>query len=489
MEFWTLAISYALPIILAGVFAFCCMSGLLFAAYRPIFIIVPLLLILFWVTDISYGQVIETGGSIYSRGSGLLVFPALVWGLIITLGWLRFLEFFNGPSKDKLIFNINKWFVAWLVLLFCHLMVAIVLDVSLIDAVGPSGFSNWIVSWLFMLLLLKTVRDEKDVRLLLNFILIVGVSRATFGLVRWAAFGGDPSNAYANRHGLSLNLTFFDVYDGLVCMLTICVAVMRLFPLNAEKQESRTYKLLLVICIVLCVACVLLSFRRSAMIGMFLGGVFLLYQIPKRARWSVIFAGMPLALAGAAYTVWKRLSQTRLAGDLSGFLFDITPQNVGPDTPRLLELRLAWESLQNSPITGIGSWAGYDHWQLVSWQLYEGGGGAYLHSGVLHIALKAGLIGLVLFFGVIWSHIRFWNANQSNLYGDVRVLAVLGMVGCLFVIPDFVIGTSITKYRAMLMIGFCLATPYIAVKIKALHSRKSEQLPVDAPNFSTRSYV
>ena len=278
----------------------------------------------------------------------------------------------------------------------------------------------------------------------------------------------DSANAYANRHGLDIRLTFFDINDGLICMLTVCTAAMQLFSKRQKPPLSGTYRAILWLAIVLPAICIVLSFRRTALLGMVIGGAFMLAQLPSRARWRLVALGIPVALAGIAYSIWKRLSQTKQAGGMLDFLFDVTPRDVGPDSPRFLELKLAWQSFLEHPILGVGSWGNYEGWQQISWQLYEGGGGTYLHSGVLHIGLKAGILGLVLLFGLVFSFTMFWRRARGALTGDLLTLAVAGVAGCLFVIPDFVIATSLTKHRSVLFIGFCLSLPYIAYAIECL---------------------
>ena len=66
---------------------------------------------------------------------------------------------------------------------------------------------------------------------------------------------------------------------------------------------------------------------------------------------------------------------------------------------------------------------------------------------------------------------NFWKNIKNKLSGDFMILAVAGVAGCLFIVPDFIIGTSITKYRAMLMIGFCMALPGVAYAITVARER------------------
>ena len=164
--------------------------------------------------------------------------------------------------------------------------------------------------------------------------------------------------------------------------------------------------------------------------------------------------------------------------------WDIMPKTIGPDSPRFIELKFAWASFLEHPIFGVGAWGSYDGWRLVSWQLEGGGGGTYLHSGVLHIGLKSGMVGLALLFGLVLTFVLHWRRVRGMLQGNARVLAVAGVAGCIFVIPDFVISTSFTKHRTVLFIGLCMSFPYVAAALsgglRRLAPRPFGRLSTDA---------
>lgn len=459
----------ALPFLLAIGFAAVLISVAVFSSNRPLYAVFPLLTTIYVVSDISYGMATDASVSLLSRGAGVLLFPAFVWTLLATLLWIKFSSQFSYraavPDTRPVKLSLTPWFIAWAVLLSLHVSYALATDQSFRDAIGSVGFSNLLWMWLMMALMSAVVRTGDDLKWLLRFLLFVGLGRAVYGLVRWAAFGGDPVNAYGNRHGLDLKLTFFDIYDSLICMLTIAVAAMQLF--TVVERRSAMHRAFLWAAMMLPALCIVLSFRRTAQVGMVAAGLFLLAQLPGRVRWWLALGAVPAAIAGAGYAVWKRLSQTRQAGGASDFLWDIMPKTIGADSPRFVELKFAWASFLDHPIFGVGSWGGYEGWRLVSWQLDVGGGGLYLHSGVLHIGLKAGLVGLLLLAGLVVTFVLHWRRVRGGLSGYARVLAVAGIAGCIFIVPDFVISTSFTKLRSALFIGLCASFPYIAARLSA----------------------
>jgi hypothetical protein len=461
--------AYAVPVLIALLLAVAVVLLGFGVGRQPALLAFLFLLVMYWAPEISFGRVdsVLAPRSLYSRGAGVLWQPALAWAMVVSLIWLQVADRF--ATRPPLVPNLGPlrlWFLAFGLLYVLHVCVALLLDRSARDAVGPAGFSNVLWAGIFAALVCACFRTEASLKRLLWFIVLMGAAHAVYGLVRWAAFGGDPANAYANRHGLALRLTYFDVYDSLVSFLAAAASLLLLYPRRQEDAPVRGLGRFSLWCVIIvCTACIALSFRRAALFGLMLGGAFLFWQVSRAGRLRLLWLGAPAALAGVAYAAWRRLSQTKQAGGLSDFFFDVTPTPIGPDSPRLLELKLAWASFAESPLTGVGSWGNYKGWQLVSWQWYEGGGGHYLHSGVLHLGLKTGVVGLLLLLGLLVTYFVFWHGVRRQLGGTPLVLAACGVAGLLFVAPDFLISTSLTKLRAAMFIGLCIALPFAAAAV------------------------
>ena len=120
-------------------------------------------------------------------------------------------------------------------------------------------------------------RNEEEISEFSKLLVLAGLARALFGLVRWAAFGGDPANAYENRAGLSLKLTFFDLNDNLVCWIGLCIAAVQLMRSN-QLDYSKLWRLVFWATVVASAACIILSFRRTAWVGLVLGGIFVFFS-------------------------------------------------------------------------------------------------------------------------------------------------------------------------------------------------------------------
>lgn len=454
---------YSLPYVLAISLAFgvVILAGVTLS--RPWVVMLPFLTVLFWVSANRYGRLDFDGGpSLLSRGAGVLLFPALLWGMLVALAWTRIGAALRKQAAPLPLLPLTPWLAGWALLLVAHVVVGTVLDVPFRQTLSPAGFSHIVWLWVLIAAMVASITQPTDARRLLWFIIFMGLARATYGLARFAAFGGDPANAYANRQGLTLKLTFFDINDSLLCVLTLCLALVMLYRDVPARGWLGWQKILLWAAVALPALCTVLSFRRTAWVGMVLALAFVLLQLPARVRWRLVLLAMPLMLTGIGYAAWKRLSQVR--GAAGNFLYDFETRSVGAESVRFLEIKLVWQSFLDSPIFGVGSWGGYKGWQSISWQheFGEGGGGTFLHSGVLHLALKTGLIGLILLAGTAIAFILAWRRMRNTLPSAALPLAVAGVAGVLFMMPDWLIGTPIPQVRTMMMLGLCLSLPFVA---------------------------
>ena len=131
----------------------------------------------------------------------------------------------------------------------------------------------------------------------------------------------------------------------------------------------------------------------------------------------------------------------------------------------MLELRLAAQEFFASPLWGNGAWGRYAATQQIAWQDASRPGN-FLHSGVLHVAMKTGLIGLTLLIGTIVSFIsRVRNLKSESPHATALVAAAC--MGLLFMVPDFLIGTPVIQFRTMQLIGVCLALPFFVARAQA----------------------
>ena len=492
------AVYYSLPWLFIAGLSLAAVAGIALGLAWPRLLVYPYLAIYFCVNSTSYGNMaIFATRSIYSRGSGMLYFGLLLWYVLGAWACARVAASFQGHAAPAC--NLRPWFLGWLALLAGHVCVATMLDIPVKEALSPQGFSN--IVWMAPLvsLMLLSFRTREHAIELGRFILLVGLGRALFGLVRWAAFGGDPNNVYANLNAVQIRLTFFDINDSLVCLLAFAIAAVHLFqhiptergcekfPYGSVASPRRTsvlpsarrlapgffshphrprvWRAIEWVTLGATGLCILLSYRRTAWIGFRLALLVVTLRFPVQRRLRLALGGLPLVGAALAYLAAQRLSQTRGAGGgLSSLVYDMQSRRFGPESERVLELKLALSDILAYPLTGIGSWGRYTGYQYISWQ-NNLDGGLFVHSGLLHVALKSGLPGTVLLCGTIGAFVLCARRALATAPPELLGLATAGVAGLAFMLPDFLLGTPFPQVRTTQMLAVCLALPYVALAV------------------------
>lgn len=456
-------IYYSLPWAFVVLLSVASIAGIGIGLVWPRFLVYPYLAAYFCFNSTSYGSLaVFSSSAIYSRGSGLLLFGLVLWYVLGAWACARVAATFQRYPAPEC--NLRPWFVAWFVLLAVHAGVGMVSGVTLREALSPQGFSNIIWMAPLISLILLSFRTREHVQELTHFILLVGLGRALFGLVRWAAFGGDPNNVYANMNAIKIRLTFFDINDSLVCTIAFAIAAVHLF--QAHKTERLAFwRGIEWMTLVSTALCIVLSYRRSAWIGFVLAFLVIMMRFPVKRRMKLMTAGLPVVGAALAYVGMQRMTQTKGASSgLSSLVYDMQSRRFGPESERVMELKFAMADFLAQPITGIGSWGRYTGYQYISWQ-NNPDGGLFLHSGVLHIALKSGLVGTALLAGTIIAFVLFARRALKQLPPELLGIGTAGVAGIAFMIPDLLIGTPFPQVRTTQMLAFCLALPYLAMAV------------------------
>ena len=439
---------------------------------RPVVPLVLYLAVYFVFAQSNFGS-LDTylANPVYARGSGQLFYPALCWALLLMVFWAWLgRRFANLPALAPS--PVRVWLWAWLALLMAHLVAGLLLGQDAKDVLDAHGFVQLV--WMLPLVYLMhgCARDDRTLDLLGRLLVLAALAKSTFGLARLAFFGGDPSNVYQNWGNLGFQLSYFDLSDNLVCLLGAAAATVMLFIAPSPRQGTG-WRVLCVLTAVLSVVCIVLSYRRAAWGGMALAMLWLLWWVDRRARWALLVGVVPVAVAVLAVVISQRLRAQTGGTDFASFFFDLLGDRYGPESTRLLELKLAWQAFAGSPFVGIGAWGRYASSQFIPWQVHSGG--SFLHSGVLHLAMKTGLVGLVLMVGTVWAFgvelRRGWVADHAA----ARVLLITAPCGLLFLVPDMLFGTPVPQLRTMQMIGLCLGLPGLVAGARLVTGRQPQE--------------
>lgn len=430
-----------------------------FAIRAPKLVVFGFIFVLFVFSDSTWGQ-LESESTIYSRGSGMFYFSLLNL-VLLACGIALLLRRLATPHGPLFTTPMAKYIFAFLFLLFGHIVVGLMEGIELNVILGYSGIINVLNMLVFMSLVITAFDSERNSHQLLMAIIALAAARAIFGGVRFFLFDGDTANPYRNFEGLDIKLFFFDISDNYVAALgAFCAAWLLTAPESRLSWFKRSFLLMF---LVLEIAAVALSFRRSSLIGLGLMFIFLFLRIPGGRK--VLFAMLAAALlAVVAFVFYEhRLQFTSEDNVLTSLIYDIAPDR-GIRNSRFYELYAAAQSMDGNWLFGRGTWGTFtgDRDRLS----YHGDDFGFVHSGFGHMVLKTGIVGLLLFCALLGTYIAFYMRHRNRLIGTPRLLADCGFAGFLFWVPTLLIGTPIIEFRTMLLLGLSMAMPFIAVGVR-----------------------
>lgn len=444
-------------------------GGVAMGSRKPFWFVVAYWLLLFYFPNASFGLEYKNIGAstnIYTRGSGLLIISglnAILIGLLLLTAVSRYFKVLPKPRH-----NLGWYFWGFGALFVAGLAHGLGQGDEIRDLLGDRGTLHVINMILAFLVLVSVTPTHKDLKLFVDVFLVAAVTRALYGAVRFVFMSGDPANFYANFENINIKLTFFDVNDGFIATMAAFLVAWRLLLLAGERAPWR--KLMYWGILGLEVFIVVFSFRRTGWGGFALAALLFAFvqARPLRVRLLVTYValGVPLFIAQGV----KRLND-------SAFLQDVTLlERLAPDvfltttygdrSPRFVELSAAWKSILESPILGLGingQFDGRGYYELAFHRFDFG----WMHSGVMHIWLKMGLIGVVLLLGIWWSFLRFVQQHHEDLTLEQRGWMFAGVAGFLFFLPTWALGTPVIEYRTMQLNALALALPYMAWAVAA----------------------
>lgn len=434
-------------------------SGILAGRYVRYFVY-PYLAILILFTSTTYGVIDnEISGTIYGRGTGKTFF-----GFVnIYLYWLGCVVLFDylWNRREPPIAAMRHFLFLFSILFIAHIPVGLYLDKPfflIIDRVGVLNIFNMTV---LVYVMLRAFRGQKAVNELIWLFMLAVLVRCLFGLVRFLFLGGDPANYYANMQQIGVKLTFFDINDSMLACMAAFLAAWRLIDRNMDIGVYK--KLFYWVVMIAGLLVILLSFRRTAWLGLAASGLVFIYWHRRRLNFFKLVPFVASALV-AMLIFWTERFQIGSSGSLLASLFpDIADRGgVSFQSGRFFELSLAIDAILKNPIFGVGSWGEYSSSQRAE-VAFHGGQFFYMHSGFLHVWLKTGLIGLVLFAGAMLASVYAAIKSQPILQSpELRSVAGIGLIGLVMSMPNMLFGTPIIEYRTMQLLGFALVLPYLA---------------------------
>jgi hypothetical protein len=249
-----------------------------FVLKAPKLVVFGFLTVIFMFSESSWGE-LTTDNNIYSRGVGIFYFSLLNLTLLVA-GAAVLVKRLANPYGAQLAPPMSKYLLAFVFLLFSHLVIGMMTGVDLDIILGPRGILNVLNMLVFMYLVIMAFQNEKDAQRLLFAIIALALIRGLFGLVRYVWLGGDPANPYRNFDGFDIKILFFDIGDNFVAGLSAFCAAWLLS--SSEVRLSFFNRVFLWGLLALEIAAVALSFRRAALLGLGLMFLLLLVRLPMR---------------------------------------------------------------------------------------------------------------------------------------------------------------------------------------------------------------
>jgi hypothetical protein len=441
----SLAVLLALPV----VFGFCLRS--------PKLVVTGFIVLLFCFASSNWGTEISGMTTLYTRGAGIFYVP-LICLLLIVAGVATTVRKLANPGKAQLALPLAPWMAAFAFMLVAHVCIGISAGESFYNVFHNNGIINWFYMFVFLALVATAFNTEEDKKRLLYLFLALAGMRAVFGLVRYVAMGGDDANPYRNFEKLDIKIFYFDIADNYVASLAAFIIAWLLVAPRVKISLGRKFFLLAFLALE--VGAVALSFRRSSLIGLALMFSLLFLLLPWRRRifFAVLACGAIFATAFVFFQQRLKFNVDK-GGMLQSLIYDVAPQkNINQS--RWYELYAAAQSMSGNWLFGLGSWGTYEGDRATL--DYHFGKLDFVHSGLGHIVLKTGLVGLALFAGTIAAFVMHYLRHRKYLQGNSRLLADAGMASLMFWIPTFLVGTPLIEFRTMLLFGLSLGLVYIA---------------------------
>ena len=457
ISFWVLL--FVVPFLLAIAAA----SSTILAGPYVRYAIYPYLAVLMFFTAGNYGVVTNGAmtSTIYSRGTGVLFF-----GFVnLYLYWLGMVVLFNmlWHKRSPPVAGVRKYLLFFVLLYFVYICFGLYFKQPFFLIISQTGVLNVFNMTVFVYVMLRVFNDQKSVDELIRFFLVCAMVRGIFGLVRFAFFGGDPANYYANFQDINVKLTFFDINDSIIAGMASFLSAWRLF--DRDPADTPRARLMYWAMLVVGILVILFSYRRTAWLGLIPPALLLVWWHRQRINFFLAIPVIVMIMGGILMLWLARFhGDAGHHADLLAMLFpDATASgHFSLKSHRFFELRLALDTLRQHWLVGVGPWGLYQ-WSWNPDVNFHNGVFNFVHSAILHVWLKTGLIGLTLFVAALLaSTVAAFHALKQINVPRWRGLAMTGFVGLTLFMPDILFGTPIIEYRTMQVMGFVLVLPYLA---------------------------
>jgi O-antigen ligase len=282
------------------------------------------------------------------------------------------------------------------------------------------GFYEW-RAWCMGIVLglsLTLVFDVEDVRFALRWLTIATAIHAAQGLLGLSLGLGEMHPTYQVR------VPFFDSAEGALFSLFALYAFML-----GTRADGSGKRLLWMLASLLMIVALVLDRRRSYWLAFSLMGAVVLALRWWHLRTIILMAPVLFALVDVVlWTPWASDRYTEVTQMLSGTVF----VDASASTRfHLLDLQDVGITIRDNLLLGVGSGSGFTRFLTLQYHVgAENIGTGLAHSAYLTVWLRMGLVGLLLFVGLLMTIIRAGviGIGRPRPLSDLHVL-VAGIVG------------------------------------------------------------
>lgn len=328
-----------------------------------------------------------------------------------------------------------------------------------LEQLGRSGVVYLLLQGLLVAATVGAVDSRRALRHLMIALAVAIAARMIWGGLRYLVLGGDPANYYETAGNL-FKITFWDINDSILAVLLGAALVW----LAVSKPQWRlAARLGLLGFAFYCFVIVALTARRTAQGGALLALLVLWWWLPRGRKWWAVIL-LAAILPFAAYKLQARINDSRPWLDQIFNAEQKGAYQVDPRRQRFYELRIAMETIAENPVLGVGPAGAFDppsHFGLE----YHNGNYHFVHSGFVHVLLKTGIVGLLIFCGLILAYLRLLHQQWQQAPKSYRTL--LAASACSFAagMPNLVVGTPMIELRTMFVMGLGFSLPLLVARV------------------------
>lgn len=468
------------PIFTAAFLAAMALMTVFAMLIKPRLLLIPYLVMLLMFTGTLYGTGALYGAhsadsTVYSRGMGVLLFPLVnifLYVLFVAVFIRRRISSKNNHPPAML----DTTLLLIVAIIFIYYLYGLTADIPLPNIVSQYGLINIVNLYALYLMMRWWIFDDRQLDLFIKVFVYVTSFMALYGIVRWGLFGGDPANYYLNYSGQASRLTYFDNGQGVLFSI-LFVILYNKAKLSLDRGLKQWFYYFMM---GLCLVNIMLSFRRSLWLG--LGFVFLWIFTTSNVGRKIAVLGIALIALAIGSVIYKERFDTSYQSRwATGITSDVTTKsgNIDLKEGRFSELYYAAMLVTNQHVLlGLGPW-GINSPRITPLKEHD-----FVHSSVVHVYIKTGLVGVAIYLTMLISYVVWWLRVRRRKWKNhyYRSLGDAFFCGFLAEIPDILFGTPLTIFRHSQILAILFSLPYVCFRLD--RASGTEDVQIDKPKYA-----